>query len=142
MQLLKISRKKWDQVTMDFVNGLPQSPKGNNAIWVVVVKLTKSAHFLPFKTNLSLYGLARFFVKEVVRLHGVPTTIVSDRDSRLTTHFWVSFQKAMRSKLAYSTAFHLQSDGQYQRTFQTLEDMLRSCVMDLKGSWEDHFPLV
>ena len=127
---------------MDFVTGLPRSPRGNNVIWVVVDRLTKTTHFLAFQTSLSLDGLARLYVQEIVRLHGVPPTIVSDRDSRLTSHFWISFQKALGSKLAYSTAFHPQSDGQSERTIQTLEDMLTACVMDLKGSWDDHLPPV
>ena len=142
MQALEIPQKKWDHITMDFVTGLPRSPRGNNAIWVVVDRLTKTTHFLAFRTGLSLDGLARLYVQEVVRLHGVPTTIVSDRDSKLASHFWISFQKALGSRLDYSTAFHPQSNGQSERTIQTLEDMLRACVMDLKGSWDDHLPLV
>ena len=69
-------------------------------------------------------------------------SIVSDRDPRITTHFWKSFQKAMGTQLTMSTAFHQQTNGQSERTIQILEDMLRACVMDLKGSWEEHLPLV
>ena len=69
-------------------------------------------------------------------------SIVSDRDPRFTTHFWKSFQKAMGTRLTMSTAFHPQTDGQSERTIQVLEDMLRACVLDHKGSWEEHFPLV
>ena len=82
------------------------------------------------------------YVKEIVKLHGTPAHIISDRDSRLTSRFWKSFSKAMGSKLRFSTAFHPQTDGQSERTIQTLEDMLRTCVLDLEGSWEDHLPLV
>ena len=127
---------------MDFVTGLPRTPKGNDAIWVIVDRLTKSAHFLPYGTGLTLDGLAKLYVDEIVRLHGTPKNIVSDRDSRLTARFWKSFQKAMGSELSFSTAFHPQSDGQSERTIQTLEDMLRTCVLDLKGSWENHLPLI
>jgi len=127
---------------MDFVTGLPKTPKGNDAIWVIVDRLTKTAHFLPYGTGLTLDGLAKLYVDEIVRLHGTPKNIVSDRDSRLTSRFWKSFQEAMGSKLSFSTAFHPQSDGQSERTIQTLEDMLRSCVLDLKGSWENHLPLI
>ena len=127
---------------MDFVTGLPKSSKGNNAIWVVVDRLTKTAHFLPYKTGMTLDGLARLYMKEIIRLHGVPRTIVSDRDSRFTSHFWKGFQKALGSELGFSTSFHPRTDGQSKRTIQTLEDMLRACVIDFKGSWEGQLPLI
>ena len=100
---------------MDFVTGLPKTPKGNDAIWIIVDRLTKTAHFLPYGTGLTLDGLAKLYVDEIVRLHGTPRNIVSDRDSRLTARFWQSFQKAMGTELAFSTAFHPQSDGQSER---------------------------
>ena len=75
-------------------------------------------------------------------MHGVPVSIVSDRDPRFTAQFWKSFQKAMGTQLSMSTAFHPQTDGQSERTIQILEDMLRACVLDLRGSWEEHLPLV
>jgi transposase InsO family protein len=77
-----------------------------------------------------------------VRLHGVPRTIVSDRDAKFVSKLWTSFQEALGTILRMSTAFHPQTDGQSERTIQTLEDMLRSCVLSWKGSWEDHLPLV
>ena len=80
--------------------------------------------------------------REIVRLHGVPVSIISDRDPRFTAHFWKSFQKAMGTQLTMSTTFHSQIDGQSERTIQVLEDMIRACVLDLKGSWEEHLPLV
>ena len=84
----------------------------------------------------------RLSIQEIVRLHGVPVSIVSDRDPRFMAHFWKSFQKAIGIWLTMSTAFHPQTDGQSERTIQVLEDMLRACVLDHKGSWEEHFPLV
>ena len=75
-------------------------------------------------------------------MHGVPVSIVSDRDPRFTAQFWKSFQKAMGTQLSMSTAFHPQTDGQSERTIQILENMLRACVLDLNGSWEEHLPLV
>ena len=127
---------------MDFVTGLLKSVKGHNAIWVIVDRLTKSSHFLPIKTTFSLDRLAQLYVVEIVRLHGVPVSIVSDRDPRFTSKFWNSLHKAMGTKLDFSSAFHPQTDGQLERTIQTLEDMLRACVLDLKGSWEIHLPLI
>ena len=134
LQSLAIPQWKWEYITMDFVTGLSRTPKGNDVIWVIVDRLTKSAHFLPYGTGLTLDGLAKLYVDEIVRLHGIPRNIVSDRNSILTTRYWKSFQKAMGSKLAFSTTFHLLSDGQSERTIQTPEDMLRTCVLDLKGS--------
>ena len=87
MQSLEISQKKWKVVTMNFVTGLPKSVKGNTAIWVVVDRLTKTANFIPYKSRMILDGLARLYIKEIVRLHVVPRMIISDRDSRLTSHF-------------------------------------------------------
>ena len=84
----------------------------------------------------------RLYIREIVRLHGVPVFIVSDRDLRFTAHFWKSFQKVMGTRLTKSTNFHRQTDGQSERTIQVLEDMLRACVLDHKGSWEEHLPLV
>ena len=127
---------------MDFMTALPRSPRGHNAIWVIVDRLTKCAHFIPFRVGQSTAALAERYMQEVVRLHGVPVSIVSDRDSRFTSHYWVSLQDSLGSKLNYATAFHPQTDGQSERTIQTLEDMLRACVLDFGGSWEDHLHLV
>ena len=92
--------------------------------------------------DLHLEELCRLYIREIVRLHGIPVSIVSDRDPRFTSQFWKSFQKAMGTQLSMSTAFHPQTDGQSKRTIQILEDMLRACVLDLKGSWEEHLPLI
>ena len=92
--------------------------------------------------TFTLEGLCRLYIREIVRLHGVPVSIVSDRDPRFTAQFWKSFQKAMGTQLSMSTAFHPQTDGQTERTIQILEDMLRACVLDLKSSWEEHLPLI
>ena len=127
---------------MDFVVGLPKTTNGYDAVWVIVDRLTKSAHFLPIKITYSLEQLADLYVKEIVRLHGVPTSIISDRDSRFTSAFWRSVQRAMGTKLKFSTAFHPQTDGQTERTIQTLEDMLRACVMEFKGAWSKYLPLI
>ena len=127
---------------MDFVSGLPRTLRGFDAIWVVVDRLTKSAHFLPTKVNFSMERLAKLYIDEIVRLHGIPVSIVSDRDTRFVSQFWRSLHQAMKTKLEFSTAFHPQTDGQSERTIQTLEDMLRACVLDLKGSWDDHLSLI
>ena len=142
LQPLPVAEWKWEYVTMDFVTGLPKSSKGHDAIWVVVDRLTKTAHFLPIRVSDSVKALSHLYVREIVRLHGVPVSIVSDRDPRFTARFWQSLQAALGTQLLFSTAFHPQTDGQSERTIQILEDILRACVMDFKGSWEDHLPLV
>ncbi|CAL2244317.1 unnamed protein product [Prunus armeniaca] len=142
MQPLPIPEWKWELITMDFVFKLPRTSKGHDGIWVIVDRLTKSAHFLPIKETYSLSRLAKLFVDEIVRLHGAPVSIVSDRDARFTSHFWKCLNEAMGTKLHFSTAFHPRTDGQSERTIQTLEDMLRSCVLQLKDSWDTHLALV
>ena len=127
---------------MDFVTHLPRTPQGHDAVWMIVDRLTKSAHFLAVRMTFTLERFCRLYIREIVRLHGVLVSIVSDRDPRFTVHFWKSFQKAIGTRLTMSTAFHPQTDGQSERTIQVLEDMLQACVLDHKGSWEEHLPLV
>ena len=86
--------------------------------------------------------LAETYIREIVRLHGIPKSIVSDRDSKFTSTFWKSVHRSLGTQLNFSTAFHPQTDGQSERTIQTLEDMLRACVLDFQGSWSKYLPLV
>ena len=127
---------------MDFVIRLPRTLGGNNAIWVIVDRLTKSAHFLPMKVKFSMDRLASLYVKEIVRMHGVLVSIVSDRNPRFTSRFWLCLHKALGTKLSFSTAFHPRTDGQSEMVIQVLEDLLRACALDLKGNWDDYLPLV
>ena len=142
LQKIELPEWKWEQTTMDFVVGLPRTAQGNDMIWVVVDRLTKSAHFIAIKATFSVEKLAEIYVSQIVRLHGVPRSIISDRDGRFTSRFWRCVHAAMGSKLTFSTAFHPQTDGQSERTIQTLEDMLRSCVMNFKGNWDQKLPLI
>ncbi|KAM6551282.1 hypothetical protein CsatB_001090 [Cannabis sativa] len=142
LQPLTLPEWKWEDITMDFVVGLPRTTGLVDSIWVVVDRFTKAAHFLPVRTTFSVDQLAEVYVKEIVRLHGVPKSIVSDRDLKFTSKFWQSLQRAMGTKLKFSTAFHPQTDGQSERTIQILEDMLRACVMDFEGSWNKYLPLI
>ena len=123
---------------MDFVIGLPRTLWGNNAIWVIVDRLTKSSHFLFTKVNFFMDRLASLYVKEIVIMHGVPITIVSDKDPRFTYRFLHSLQKVLGTKLSFNTAFHPQIDGQSERIIQVLEDLLRACTLGLKGNWDDY----
>ena len=97
---------------MDFVEGLPKTTSENDTIWVIVDRLTKSAHFIAIKATFSVEKLAEIYVSQIVRLHGVPKSIISDHDGRFASRFWTSVHNAMRSKLKFSTAFHPQTDGQ------------------------------
>ena len=119
---------------MDFVTYLPRTQQRHDAVWVIVDRLMKSAHFLAVRMTFAFERLCRLYIREIVQLHGVPVSIVSDRDPRFTAHFWKSFQKAMGTRLTISIAFHPQTNGPSERTRQVLEDMLRACVLDHKGS--------
>nr|GFC50885.1 reverse transcriptase domain-containing protein [Tanacetum cinerariifolium] len=103
---------KWDNITMDFVTKLPKSSQGYDTIW------------------------------EVVTRHGIPISILSDRDPRFASNFWRSLQNALGTRLDMSTAYHPETDGQSERTIQTLEDMLRACAIDFRKGWVNHLPLV
>ena len=142
LQQPEIPEWKWENIAMDFITKLPKTTGGYDAIWVIVDRLTKSAHFLAIKETDNMERLTRAYLKEIVRLHGVPKSIISDRDSRFTSRFWQSLQKALGTRLDMSTAYHPQTDGQSERTIQTLEDMLRACVIDFGKGWDVHLPLI
>ncbi|GJR12702.1 putative reverse transcriptase domain-containing protein [Tanacetum coccineum] len=118
------------------------SRKEGNTIWVIVDHLTKSAHFLPMREDDTLEKLTRLYLKEVVSKHGVPVLIISDHDGKFMSHFWKSLNKALGTRLDMSTSYHLETDGQSKRNIQTLEDMLRACVLDFGKGWDKHLPLV
>nr|GFB42567.1 putative reverse transcriptase domain-containing protein [Tanacetum cinerariifolium] len=114
----EIPQGKWDNIAMDFVMKLPRTSSGYDTIWVIMDRLTKSAHFLPMREDDSMDKLTKLYLKER------------------------AFQKALGTRLDMSTAYHPETDGQSERTIQTLEDMLRACVIDFGNSWERHLPLV
>ncbi|GKE63651.1 putative reverse transcriptase domain-containing protein [Tanacetum coccineum] len=119
----EIPEWKWDNITMDFITKLPKSSQGFDTIWVIVDRLTKSAHFLPIRENDPLDKLARLYLNRIVARHGIPALIICDHDGRFTSNFWRSFQKALGTDISMSTAYHPETDGQSERTIQTLEDM-------------------
>ncbi|GJX86372.1 putative reverse transcriptase domain-containing protein [Tanacetum coccineum] len=102
---------KWDNIMRDFITKLPKSSQGFDTIWVIMDRLTKSAHFLPIKENDSLYKLARLYLNRIVARHGIPALIIYDRDGRFTSNFWKSFQKALGTDISMSTAYHPETDG-------------------------------
>ena len=125
---------------MDFITGFPRSQKGNNAIFVVIDRLSKVAHFFPVKETISGIQLAELYINRIVSLYGVPLEISSDRGSIFTSKCWESFQNAFGTKLNFSTAYHPQSQGQVERINQILEDMLRACVISFGMKWEECLP--
>jgi hypothetical protein len=142
LQPLPIPEWKWDVVTMDFITGLPRTSKQHDSIMVVVDKLTKAAHFIPLKTTHRAADVADIFLKEVACLHGIPKTIVSDRDPKFTSNFWKGLFKGFGTNLNFSTTYHPESDGQTERVNRVIEDMLRMYVMDKPSRWEDYLHLV
>ncbi|KAI5335213.1 hypothetical protein L3X38_025346 [Prunus dulcis] len=127
---------------MDFVSKLPRTQNKHDGVWVIVDRLTKSAHFLPVRANYTLNKLAKIFIDQIVRLHGVPVSIISNRDPRFTSRCWAKLNEAFGTQLRFSTAFHPQTDGQSERTIQTLEDMLRACALQFRGDWDEKLPLM
>ncbi|GKC37637.1 putative reverse transcriptase domain-containing protein [Tanacetum coccineum] len=142
LQQLEIPVWKWEGIAMDSVTKLPRTSSGHDTIWVIVERLNKYAHFLHMREDYKMERLARLYLNEIVSRHGVPISIISDRDSRFTSRFWQSMQEALGTRLDMSTAYHPQTDGQSEHTIQTLEDMHRACVLDFRGSWDVHLPLV
>jgi hypothetical protein len=141
LQPLSILDWKWDDISMDFITGLPTTPRGNDSIWVIVDHLTKSTHFLLVKMTFWPPQYAEKYIAKIVRLHGISKTIVSNRGSQFTTHFWEHLHKGLGTSLVRSIAYHSQTDGQTERVNVVLEDMLRACVLSSQGSWESWLPL-
>ncbi|GJV80246.1 reverse transcriptase domain-containing protein [Tanacetum coccineum] len=129
-------------IEMDFVMKLSMTSSGHDTIWVIMDRLTKSAHFLPMREDYKMDRLVRLYLNEIFARHGVSISIISDRDSQFTSRFWQSMQEALGTRLDMSTAYHPQTDSGSERTIQTLEDMLRACVLDFGGSWDVYLPLL
>ncbi|WVZ63482.1 LOW QUALITY PROTEIN: hypothetical protein U9M48_013109 [Paspalum notatum var. saurae] len=128
LQPLKVPEWKWEEITTDFIVGLPRTQKGYNSIWIVVDRLTKVAHFIPVNTTYSGAKLAELYISRIVCLHGVPKRVISDRGSQFTSRFWKQLHNSLDTKLRFSTAYHPQTDGQTETTNLILEDMLRACA--------------
>ena len=138
LQPLPIPDHPWQQVTMDLITQLPKSHRGHDAIVVFVDKLSKMVHLAATKTEVTAPQLAEIFWETVVRHHGLPSSIVSDRDPRFTGHFWRALWKCLGTQLTMSTAYHPQTDGQTERANRTLEEMLRSYVSFQQKDWDEH----
>jgi hypothetical protein len=142
LQPYDVPMSKWEVISMDFVVGLPLTSHRHNAILVIVDKLTKSANFIPVRDTYDITDVAHVFVNEVIRLHGIPKKIISDKNSRFTSMFWTSLQSALGTQLNLSTTYHPETNGQTERANQVMEDMLMMYVMDNQTQWEKYLPLV
>jgi hypothetical protein len=124
LQPLPIPSWKWEDISMDFIVSFPSTSQKHDSIWVIVDRLTKTARFLPVHTTYSTKKYAEIYLDQIIRLHGVPKTIISDRGPQFIARFWEQLQSALGSKLIRSSAYHPQTDGQTERVNQILEDML------------------
>ena len=139
---LDILMWKWESISMDFIVGLPRTPKGHDSIQVIVDRLTKVAHFIAVRNDYRTEQLVDLYVDNILKLHRALLSIVSDQGTQYVSKFWKSLQKAIRTRLDYSTAYHPQIDGQTERVNQILEDMFRACVLKYGSDWEKSLPRV
>jgi hypothetical protein len=136
LQPLSIPMWKWDDITMDFIVGLPLTARKNDSIWVILDRLTKTAHFITMHTTYSAQQYAELYMDQIVRLHGILKTIISDRGTQLVARFWEQLHECLGTKLIRSSSYHLQTDGQTERINQILEDMLRASILHFDKSWD------
>jgi transposase InsO family protein len=142
LQPLKIPQWKWEEISIDFIVGLPTTQFGYDSIWVIIDGFSKVAYFIPVKTTYKGAKLAKLYIARIVCLHVVPKKIVSYRGTQLTSRFWEKLHEAMDAKLNFSSAYHPHTNGQTERVNQTLEDMLRACALKDKKSWDKCLPYV
>nr|GEZ89020.1 putative reverse transcriptase domain-containing protein [Tanacetum cinerariifolium] len=136
---MQFESKSWNHVRMELNASMPGV---RYPVMATCGLLTKSAIFAPMRETDPLEKLAKLYLKEVVARHGIPVSIICDRDPRFALRFWRTLQKALGTSLDMSMAYHLETDGQSERTIQTLEDMLRACVIDFVKVWVNHLPFV
>jgi hypothetical protein len=141
LQPLPILSWKWEDISMDFIVGLPNTSQKHDSIWAIVDRLMKMAHFIPVHTTFTAKKYAEIYLDRIVYLHGVPKTISLDRGAQFIARFWKHLQASLGTKLIQSSAYHPQTDGQSKRVNQILEDMLRACVIHYDKSWDKCLPL-
>jgi hypothetical protein len=141
LQSLPIPTWKWEDISMDFIVGLPKTAKGYDSVWVIVDRLTKIAHFLLVKTIHPVTVYAQLYIARILSLHGILKTTVSDRGPQFISKFWEELHKSLGTKLLHSSTYHLQTSGQTERVNQILEDMLRAFVLEFPQKWDECLPL-
>lgn len=137
LQPLPVPKRNWESISMDFIVQLPKTKSGHDAIFVIVDRLSKMAHFVPTTTTASAEDTAELFFSEIFRIHGIPSSIISDRDSKFTSKFWSALFQLSGTALKLSTANHPQTDGQTERMNRTLEEMLRAYVGPFHNDWDE-----
>jgi hypothetical protein len=141
LQPLIIPEWKWENICMDFIVGLPRTSRGYNSIWVIVDRLTKSAHFIPIAMTYRVGQYVELYISRIVHYYGIPKIIISDRGSIFVAHFWEQLHECLGTHLIRSSAYHPQVDGQMERVNQIIEDMLHACVLIDGLKWDKHLPL-
>jgi hypothetical protein len=136
LQPLPIPSWKWEDISMDFIVGLPNTSQKHDSIWVIIDRLTKVAHFLLVHTTYTAKKYAEVYLDQIIRLHGVPKTIISDRGAQFVACFWEQLQSSLGTKLIRSSAYNPQTDGQTERVNQILEDMLQACIIHYGTNWD------
>jgi transposase InsO family protein len=127
---------KWDDISMDFIVGLPLTARKKDSIWVIVDRLTKTAHFIVVHTTYSVQQYAELYMDHIVCLHGIPKTIISNRGTQFVARFWEQLHECLGTKLIRSSSYHPQTDGQTERINQILEDMQRASILHFDKSWD------
>ncbi|MCO5551149.1 hypothetical protein L7F22_004646 [Adiantum nelumboides] len=144
LQPLPIPDSPWESISMDFIFGLPKSIHGNTGIWTIVDRFSKQAHFIPVKKTIKAHQMATLFISQIFKYHGLPSSIVLDRDPRMTSNFWKGLFENLGTRLNFSSAYHPQTDGQSEIANLTILDLLKSYVteVDQRSQWEKYLPLV
>ena len=144
LQPLPIPDGPWQSISMDFIFGLPKSKQGNTGIWTIVDRFSKQAHFLPVKKTITAKHMAKLYMSNVFKHHGIPTSIVSDRDPRMTSLFWRGLFENLGTKLNFSSAYHPQTDGQSEILNSIVLDLLKNYIGEIgqRDQWEQYLPLV
>ncbi|MCO5571422.1 hypothetical protein L7F22_025162 [Adiantum nelumboides] len=144
LQPLPIPDSPWESISMDFIFGFPKSIHGNIGIWTIVDRFSKQAHFIPVKKTIKAHQMATLFISQVFKYHGLPTSIVSDRDPRMTSNFWKHLFENLGTRLNFSSAYHPQTDGQSEIANLMVLDLLKAYVteVDQRSQWEKNLPLV
>ena len=142
LQPLPIPDKPWESIAMDFIFDLPRTQTGNDGIWTIICRFSKQAHFIPVRKKIKPDQMARLFMCNIFKYHGMPQSIVSDRDPRMTSLFWRGIFENMGTTLKFSSSFHPQTDGQSEEANSTVLDLLKCYVSEHKSKWEQYLPLV
>ncbi|MCO5609155.1 hypothetical protein L7F22_063377 [Adiantum nelumboides] len=142
LQPLPIPDKPWESIAMHFIFDLPRTPTGNDGIWTIICRFSKQAHFVPVRKKIKLDHMVKLFMHNIFKYHGMPQSIVSDRDPRMTSLFWKALFENMGTTLKFSSSFHPQTDGQSEEANSTVLDLLKCYVSEHKATWEHYLPLV